>query len=143
MRKVMKTSILAAVLALFCGVMFSGCELFAFFKFGKELADYNNVYVKNNTSATITLDIDEDDELTNGNVQDKTITIKKGATRKDALVGGWFKISTGDKDVLPSEDNDSIYTEPTTSDYYLIPAHTLVTINENNGDYTYTVKPRN
>lgn len=139
MRKVMKTSILAAVLALFCGVMFSGCELFAFFKFGKELADYNNVYVKNNTSATITLDFDEDDETANGNVQDKTITIKKGKTREDALVGGYFKISVGDKAVLPSDSTAN----PNSDGYYLIYAHSLVTINEDNGVFTYTVEPRN
>lgn len=143
--KNLKKCICAAVFAVCTVVMFSGCELLELLNFVQAIADYNTFDIVNNTDEAITLDIVQDiAEVAEGSTRvNKTVTIKAGKTLEKVADGNYYKMTIGDKVVLPDSSMGSSYTTVHDEEYYLIYANYIVTISvDGDGNYTYTEAAR-
>jgi len=128
-------------------VLFSSCELLltigAMKALGDSIVDYNAVYVKNATGATISLKYEEDESSVEEGetLQSGKYSIGNGATKKQAFSGGtYLKLTIDGIQVLPDENaSDSCKNKS----YYFISANSLLTITGNAvSGYEYSVSSR-
>ncbi len=125
-----------------CAALFSGCELLALFNFVGSIADYNTVYVKNGTGSSITVKYEEDANTVSEGATRQTgsFTLSAGQIKEKAFSAGDFKLTIGDKQVMPGEGASKYAPD---EGYYGLYANSLITITGNATEgYTYTAESR-